>query len=65
MNESFLKFGDLICLYSDVSQGFLSTIGNNYQNFIVQKTEGLDMALVPNSRSMIFEVVPKLAYQVS
>lgn len=54
MNDSFLKFGDLICLYSEVVHGYLSTIGNNHSNFIVQKTQEINLALVPNQRSMIF-----------
>ena len=48
MNDSFLKFGDLICLYSEAGHGILSTIGNNHPNFIVQKTQDTNMALVPN-----------------
>jgi len=34
-NSSFLKFGDMICLYSDFADGYLSTIGHNHPNFIV------------------------------
>jgi len=62
MNDSFLKFGDLICLYSEVVHGYLATIGNNHSNFIVQKTQDINLALVPNQRSMIFQIIPKLAY---
>lgn len=64
MNSSFLKYGDLICLYSDVAQGFLQTIGFNNPSFLVQKTGGTKLALVPNQRSMVYQLVPKLAYSV-
>lgn len=64
-NSSFLKFGDMISLYSDFADGYLSTIGHNHPNFIVQITKGQSMATVPNQRSMVFQVHPKLTYNVS
>lgn len=47
-NSSFLKFGDMICLYSELADGYLSTIGHNHPNFIVQSTKDLTLAIVPN-----------------
>ena len=64
-NSSFLKFGDMICLYSDFADGYLSTIGSNHPNFIVQITGKQSMATIPNQRSMIFQIHPKLTYNVS
>jgi hypothetical protein len=63
-NSSFLKFGDMICLYSDSSKGFFSTIGSNHPNFIVQITDGLSMSTIPNQRSTVFQIHPKLTYNV-
>ena len=35
MTSSFLQFGDMICLYSDAVDGFLSATGHNHVNFLV------------------------------
>lgn len=64
-DSSFLKFGDMVCLYSDANDAYLSTIGNNHPNFIVQKMDSRSMATIPNQRSMVFQVHPKLTYNVS
>ena len=64
MNSSFLKFGDKICLYFDIGKGFLQAIGFNYLNFIFQKIADKHLALVPNQRNMVFEIVPKLNYSL-
>ena len=64
-DSSFLKFGDMVCLYSDANDAYLSTIGNNHPNFIVQKMDGRSMATIPNQRSMVFQIHPKLTYNVS
>ncbi len=53
-NSSFFKFGDMICLYSDFADGYLSTIGQNHPNFIVQITKGQSMATIPNQRGTVF-----------
>jgi hypothetical protein len=63
-NSSFLKFGDMICLYSEDSDGYLSIIGQNHPNFIVQITKNQTMATIYNQRSMVFEIHPKLNYNV-
>ena len=65
MNSSFLKIGDSICLYTDVGEGYLNTIGFNHMNFYVQKTAKLRNALIPNQRHMVFTVAPKLNYNIS
>ena len=64
-DSSFLKFGDMICLYSDVADGYLSAIGHNHPNFIVQTVKDQTLSTVPNQRSMVFQVLPKLTYTVS
>lgn len=45
--------------------GYLSAIGHNHANFIVQSTKDLPLQTVPNQRSMVFQVHPKLTYNVS
>lgn len=62
---SFVKLGDRICLFSDDVQGFLSSTGMNHPNFYVQKNESCKLALVPNQRNMVFQLYPRLNYNVA
>jgi hypothetical protein len=54
----------MVCLYSDVAEGYLSAVGHNHVNFIVQKTSEMSMATIPNQRGMVFQIMPKLTYNV-
>ena len=63
-NSSFLKIGDMVCFYSDTAGGFLSAVGHNHVNFIVQKMEDCSLSTIPNQRGMVFQVCPKLTYNV-
>jgi len=65
--DSFLKFGDMISLYCDNEQfdGYLCAVGHNHVSFIVQgMPKDQTIATVPNQRSMVFTVHPKLAYNI-
>ena len=62
---SFVKIGDRICLYSAEGQGFLSSTGMNHPNFYVQKSGDCKLALVPNQRNMVFQLYPRLNYNVA
>ena len=48
MNDSFVKIGDRICLFSEEGKGFLSSSGMNHPNFYVQQIGNTKLALVPN-----------------
>lgn len=60
-----MQFGDRICLYSDEGGGFLSASGINHPNFYVPVTNDKKLAMVPNQRHMVFQVLPKLNYNLS
>ena len=63
--DSFLKFGDMICLYCDTFDGYLCAVGHNHVQFIIQvMPKNETIAVVPNQRSMVFTVHPKLAYNI-
>ena len=62
---SFVKLGDRICLFQEDAQGFLSSTGMNHPNFYVQKNGNCKLALVPNQRNMVFQLYPKLNYNVA
>ena len=62
MEEDFLKYGDFICLYTDSSKGYLTSIGFNSPEIYIQQCSKLHNSHIFNSRSMVFEVVPKLSY---
>ena len=64
-DSSFVKIGDYICLYSEDGQGFLSSTGMNHPLFFVQKSGSCKSALVPNQRNMVFQLYPKLNYNVA
>ena len=64
-NSSFLQIGDRICLYSEVGEGFLTSTGLNHSNFYVQKSGKKKLALVPNQRHMVFQLFPKLNYNIT
>ena len=64
-NSSFLKYGDRVCFFSDVGEGFLSASGINHPNFYVAQSEKKKLALVPNQRHMVFQVLPRLNYNIA
>ena len=64
-DQSFVRIGDLICLYSEEVNGYLSSAGLNHPNFYVQKSGTHKPALVPNSRNTVFQIYPKLNYNVA
>ena len=64
-DQSLVKIGDRICLYSEEVQGYLSSTGLNHPNFYVQKSGTRKPALVPNMRNMVFQLYPKLNYNVA
>ena len=37
----------------------------NHPNFYVQKISNMKIALVPNQRNMVFQIYPKLNYNVA
>ena len=64
-NSSFLKYGDRVCFYSENGKGFLSVSGINHQNFYVAQSNTKKLALVPNQRHMVFQVLPRLNYNIA
>ena len=64
-NSSFLKYGDRVCFFSDQGKGFLSVSGINHQNFYVAQSNAVKLALVPNQRNMVFQVLPRLNYNIA
>lgn len=64
-DQSFVKIGDSIVLYDEEAQGYLSSTGMNHPNFYVQLSGKVKQALVPNQRNMVFQLVPKLNYNVA
>ena len=65
MSDSFVKVGDSICLYSEETKGYLSSTGMNHPNFYVQTCGDTKLALVPNQRNMVFQLYPKLNYNLA
>ena len=64
-NSSFLRFGDRVVFASDVAKGCLSASGINHPNFYVPQSGKEKLALVPNQRHMVFQVLPKLNYNIA
>ena len=62
---SFVKIGDKICLYSEDANGFLSSTGMNHPNFYVQRSGKNKLALVPNQLNMVFQIYPRLNYNIA
>ena len=62
MDSEFLKYGDQICLYSDETAGYLTTIGFNAPRLYVQHCSKLHRSHIVNVSNFVFEIVPKLSY---
>ena len=62
MDDDFLKYGDQILLYSDSIHGYITTIGFNSPKILVQQCSKIHCSHIPNLRSMVFQVIPKLGY---
>jgi len=60
MDSEFLKYGDLILLHSPDFSGYVSSTGFLDTTCVLQ--EGSDMRQVLSSRSMVFQLLPKLNY---
>ena len=60
MDSEFLKYGDLILLQSQDLAGYVSSAGFLDTTCVLQEVSDLRKTL--NSRSMVFQLLPKLNY---